>query len=208
PADPPWVQEHPEWFHHRLDGSIKYAENPPKKYEDIYPLNFNTSDWQALWQVLRSVLEFWIAQGVRAFRVDNPHTKPLNFWLWLIEEIQAEHPDVVFLSEAFTRPKIMRALAKVGFTQSYTYFTWRTTKPELTDYHRELTHTYVREYLRDTLFTNTRDTLMPFLQQHGRPAFKTRVTLAATLSSLYGIYSGFELCENRARPGVEEYSDN
>ncbi|MGH7320257.1 MAG: maltotransferase domain-containing protein, partial [Candidatus Rokuibacteriota bacterium] len=132
--DHPWVREHPEWFHRRPDGSIKYAENPPKKYEDIYPINFQTADWEALWRELRGVLEFWIAQGVRTFRVDNPHTKPLVFWRWLVHEIQAEHPGVIFLSEAFTRPKLMRALAKVGFTQSYTYFTWRTTKRELTEY--------------------------------------------------------------------------
>jgi starch synthase (maltosyl-transferring) len=206
--DHPYVREHPEWFYQRPDGSIKYAENPPKKYEDIYPLNFATADWEALWRELLSIVEFWIAQGVRTFRVDNPHTKPLPFWRWLIEEIEAAHPDVIFLAEAFTRPKMMRALAKLGFTQSYTYFTWRTTKPELTDYLTELTQTDVREYMRGHLFTNTPDILMPFLQEGGRPAFKIRVALAATLSSLYGIYSGFELCEGVARPGVEEYIDN
>jgi starch synthase (maltosyl-transferring) len=155
-----------------------------------------------------SIVEFWIAQGVRTFRVDNPHTKPLPFWRWLIDEVQAAYPDVIFLAEAFTRPKMMRALAKLGFTQSYTYFTWRTAKAELTDYLTELTQSGVREYMRGNLFTNTPDILMPFLQEGGRPAFKIRVALAATLSSLYGIYSGFELCENVARPGVEEYSDN
>jgi len=203
--DHPWVREHPEWFYRRPDGSIKYAENPPKKYEDIYPINFDTDDWEALWWELREVVRFWIRQGVRAFRVDNPHTKPLPFWRWLIETIQADHPDVVFLSEAFTRPKLMHALAKVGFTQSYTYFTWRTTKRELTEHLTELTRTEVREYLRGNLFANTPDILTPYLQEGGRPAFKIRVTLAATLSSLYGVYSGFELCENRAVAGTEEY---
>ncbi len=203
--DHPWVREHPEWFYHRPDGSIRYAENPPKKYEDIYPLNFGTEDWEGLWREMLSVVEFWVGQGVRMFRVDNPHTKPLAFWRWLIDSVQAERPDVVFLSEAFTRPKMMRALAKVGFTQSYTYFTWRTTKVELAEYLTELTRSDAREYMRGHLFTNTPDILSPFLQQGGRPAFKIRVTLAATLSSLYGIYSGFELCENAAVPGTEEY---
>jgi starch synthase (maltosyl-transferring) len=206
--DHPWVREHPQWFYRRPDGSIKYAENPPKKYEDIYPINFDTDDWEALWRELREVVRFWIRQGVRTFRVDNPHTKPLPFWRWLIETIQADHPDVVFLSEAFTRPKLMRALAKVGFTQSYTYFTWRTTKRELTEYFTELTHTQIREYLRGNLFANTPDILTPYLQGGGRPAFKIRVTLAATLSSLYGVYSGFELCENQAVAGTEEYQDS
>ncbi len=206
--DHPWVREHPEWFHRRPDGSIKYAENPPKKYEDIYPINFQTADWDALWRELRGVFEFWIGQGVRTFRVDNPHTKPLAFWRWVIQEVQTEHPDVVLLSEAFTRPKLMRALAKVGFTQSYTYFTWRTTKRELTEYLTELMQTEVREYLRANLFVNTPDILTPFLQSGGRPAFLIRVTLAATLASTYGIYSGFELCENVAQPGTEEYVDS
>jgi starch synthase (maltosyl-transferring) len=206
--DHPWVREHPEWFYRRPDGSIKYAENPPKKYEDIYPLNFASADWEALWRECHSVFEFWIEQGVRMFRVDNPHTKPLPFWHWVIETVQAEYPDVAFLAEAFTRPKMMRALAKVGFTQSYTYFTWRTTKQELTEYLTELTQTDVREYMRGNLFANTPDILSPFLQQGGRAAFKIRVALAATLSSLYGIYSGFELCENVAVPGTEEYLDS
>jgi starch synthase (maltosyl-transferring) len=206
--DHPWVRDHPEWFYRRSDGSIRYAENPPKKYEDIYPVNFATPDREGLWQELKGVLEFWIEQGVRTFRVDNPHTKPLPFWRWLIEEIQAERPEVIFLAEAFTRPKVMRALAKLGFTQSYTYFTWRATKAELTEYLTELTRTPVREYLRANFFTNTPDILMPYLVEGGRPAFKIRVTLAATLSSVYGIYSGFELGENAARPGVEEYADN
>jgi starch synthase (maltosyl-transferring) len=206
--DHPWVREHPEWFYHRPDGTIKYAENPPKKYEDIYPINFDTPDREALWRELAGVLRFWIAQGVRTFRVDNPHTKPLPFWRWLIETIQAEHPDVIFLSEAFTRPKLMRALAKAGFTQSYTYFTWRLHKAELTEHLTELIRTDVREYLRANLFANTPDILTPYLQEGGRPAFKIRVTLAATLSSAYGIYSGFELCESRAVPGTEEYQDS
>jgi starch synthase (maltosyl-transferring) len=203
--DHPWVREHPGWFHRRLDGSIRYAENPPKRYEDIYPLDFDTPDREGLWGALADVLRFWIGQGVRTFRVDNPHTKPLPFWRWLIEAVQAERPDVVFLAEAFTRPKVMRALAKVGFTQSYTYFTWRNTKAELTEYLTELTRTDVREYMRGHLFANTPDILPVFLQHGGRPAFKIRATLAATLSPLYGIYSGFELCEADAVPGTEEY---
>jgi starch synthase (maltosyl-transferring) len=206
--DHPWVHEHPEWFYRRPDGTIRHAENPPKKYEDIVPLNFDTPDREALWRALADVLRFWIAQGVRTFRVDNPHTKPLPFWRWLIGTIQGEHPDVVFLSEAFTRPKLMRALAKLGFSQSYTYFTWRTTKPELTAYFTELCRTDVREYLRPNLFANTPDILTAYLQEGGRPAFKIRVALAAPLSALCGIYSGFELCENRAVPGTEEYQDS
>jgi starch synthase (maltosyl-transferring) len=206
--DHPWVRSHPEWFHHRPDGGIKYAENPPKKYEDIYPINFSTPAWTALWHELRQVLEFWVEQGVTIFRVDNPHTKPLPFWQWVIAEVQAKRPDVLFLAEAFTRPKLMRALAKVGFTQSYTYFTWRTTKAELTEYLTELTQTEVREYMRGNLFTNTPDILPPHLQEGGRPAFKIRVALAATLSSVYGIYSGYELCEHLARSDVEEYANN
>jgi starch synthase (maltosyl-transferring) len=206
--DHPWVREHPEWFYRRPDGTIRFAENPPKKYEDIFPLNFDTTDREGLWGALADVLRFWIAQGVRTFRVDNPHTKPLSFWRWLIGTIQAEHPDVVFLSEAFTRPKLLKALAKLGFSQSYTYFTWRTTKLELTAYLTELCRTDAREYLRANLFANTPDILTPYLQEGGRPAFKIRVALAATLSSLYGIYSGFELCESRAVPGTEEYQDS
>ena len=206
--DHPWVREHPEWFHHRPDGTIKYAENPPKKYQDIYPINFDTPAWKSLWHALLGVFDFWIEHGVTIFRVDNPHTKPLPFWRWVIGAVQDKHPDVLFLAEAFTRPKLMRALAKVGFTQSYTYFTWRTTKAELTEYFTELTQTEVREYMRGNLFTNTPDILPPHLQEGGRPAFKIRVALAATLSSVYGIYSGYELCENSARPDVEEYANN
>src|SRR5437899_2036333 len=203
--DHPYVREHPEWFHHRPDGTIKYAENPPKKYQDIYPLNFYCRDREALWEELKSIVLFWIEQGVRIFRVDTPHTKPMPFWAWLIREVQTLYPDVIFLSEAFTRPKLMQALAKVGFTQSYTYFTWRNFKGELTAYLTELTRTEMAEYFRGNLFTNTPDILPPILQNGGRPAFKSRLVLAATLSPSYGIYSGYELCENEAIPGTEEY---
>jgi starch synthase (maltosyl-transferring) len=206
--DHPWVAAHPEWFHHRPDGSIKYAENPPKKYQDIYPLNFYGREREALWEEAKSVLLFWIEQGIRIFRVDNPHTKPLPFWAWVIAEVQAVHPDVLFLAEAFTRPRVMQALAKLGFTQSYTYFTWRNFKQELTDYLTELTRGEMAEYFRGNFFTNTPDILPPILQQGGPPAFKMRLALAATLSPLYGIYSGYELCENVAIPGTEEYLDS
>ena len=206
--DHPYVREHPEWFYKRPDGSIKYAENPPKKYEDIYPLNFRCKDWPALWAEMKSIILFWAEHGVRIFRVDNPHTKPLPFWEYLINGVRARYPDVIFLSEAFTRPKMMKALAKAGFHQSYTYFTWRNSKQELTDYFTELTQTDMREYFRGNLFTNTPDILPFALQDGGRPAFMIRVALAATLSSLYGIYSGFELCENQALPGREEYLDS
>jgi starch synthase (maltosyl-transferring) len=203
--DHPWVREHPEWFRHRPDGTIKYAENPPKKYQDIYPLDFACEDWRALWQELFAVTWFWVERGVRIFRVDNPHTKSFGFWEWLIDQIHGRDPGVIFLSEAFTRPKVMRYLAKAGFTQSYTYFTWRNTKAELAEYFTELTATDVREYLRPNLFANTPDILHAYLQQGGRPAFEARLLLAATLGATYGIYSGFELCENRAVPGSEEY---
>jgi starch synthase (maltosyl-transferring) len=206
--DHPWVTEHPEWFHHRPDGTIKYAENPPKKYQDIYPLNFYGREREALWEEAKGILLFWIEQGVRIFRVDNPHTKPIPFWTWIIAEVQAVHPDVIFLAEAFTRPRVMQALAKVGFTQSYTYFTWRNFKQELTDYLTELTRGEMAEYFRGNFFTNTPDILPPILQQGGPPAFKMRLALAATLSSLYGIYSGYELCESAAVPGTEEYLDS
>ena len=203
--DHPYVHDHPDWFYKRPDGSIKYAENPPKKYEDIYPLDFYCEDREGLWNEMKSIIEFWILHGVNIFRVDNPHTKPLVFWEWLIAEIQKDHPQVIFLSEAFTHPKMMRVLAKAGFTQSYTYFTWRNHKQEITEYFEELTQGPMREYFRGNLFTNTPDILPTILQEGGRPAFKMRATLAATLSSVYGIYSGFELCENTPVPGREEY---
>ena len=203
--DHPYVKQHPEWFYHRPDGSIKYAENPPKKYEDIYPLNFYCENWRSLWEEMRRIIRFWIGHGVNIFRVDNPHTKPVAFWEWLIREIQREYPDVIFLSEAFTRPKMMQTLAKAGFSQSYTYFTWRNFKQELTDYLLELTRSEMKEYFRANFFTNTPDILPEILQHGGRPAFKFRLVLAATLSPSYGIYSGYELCENRAVPGTEDY---
>jgi starch synthase (maltosyl-transferring) len=207
--DHPYVTEHPEWFRHRPDGTIKYAENPPKKYQDIYPINFDSSEWQALWRELTSVFEFWIGHGVKIFRVDNPHTKPFRFWEWTIGELKRAYPETIFLSEAFTRPKVMKYLAKSGFTQSYTYFTWRNTKAELTEYFTELTQTDVREYMRPNLFANTPDILHEYLQHGGRPAFRIRLVLAATLGASYGIYSGFELAENLpVRPGSEEYLDS
>ncbi len=203
--DHPYVKEHPDWFFHRPDGSIKYAENPPKKYEDVYPLNYYNPDWRNLWRELRDVVRFWCEHKVLTFRVDNPHTKPVAFWEWLIAEIQRDYPEAIFLSEAFTRPKMMRALAKAGFTQSYTYFTWRNTKWELTEYLTELTQSEMRYYFRGNFFTNTPDILPTFLQTGGRAAFLIRAVLASTLSSVYGIYSGFELCENVPVPGREEY---
>ncbi len=206
--DHPYVRDHPDWFYQRPDGSIKYAENPPKRYEDIYPLNFHCDDWKALWQEMKDIILFWCKREVLIFRVDNPHTKPVAFWGWLIEGVQKEFPDAVFLSEAFTKPKMMKALAKAGFTQSYSYFTWRNNKAELTEYFTELTQTEMKEYYRANLFPNTPDILPFFLQHGGRPAFMIRATLAATLSSVYGIYAGFELCENAALPGREEYYDS
>ena len=203
--DHPYVTQHPDWFYHRPDGTIKYAENPPKKYEDIYPLNFYCADWRNLWDEMKRIICFWIGHGVKIFRVDNPHTKPVAFWEWLIRTIQTDRPEVFFLSEAFTRPKMMQTLAKAGFTQSYTYFTWRNFKHELTDYLRELTTGDMKEYFRGNFFTNTPDILPEILQHGGRPAFKFRLVLASTLSPSYGIYSGYELCENRAVPGTEEY---
>ena len=206
--DHPYVKEHPEWFYKRPDGTIKYAENPPKKYEDIYPLNFRCANWQGLWEEMKSIILFWAERGVRIFRVDNPHTKPVAFWEFLISGVREKFPDTIFLSEAFTRPKMMKTLAKAGFNQSYTYFTWRTAKQELIDYFTELTQTEMREYFRGNLFTNTPDILPFHLQTGGRPAFMIRAVLAATLSSIYGIYSGFELCETEALPGREEYRDS
>jgi starch synthase (maltosyl-transferring) len=207
--DHPYVQQHPEWFRHRPDGTIKYAENPPKKYQDIYPINFESEEWPSLWHELKRVIEFWISHDVKIFRVDNPHTKPYRFWQWALAGIQRDHPEVIFLSEAFTRPKVMRYLAKSGFSQSYTYFTWRNTKEELVEYFTELTRTDVREYMRPNLFANTPDILHEYLQHGGRPAFQVRLLLAATLGASYGIYSGFELAENvPVRPGSEEYLDS
>jgi starch synthase (maltosyl-transferring) len=203
--DHPWAKEHPEWFFVRPDGTIKFAENPPKRYEDIYPVNFNSDDWQGLWDELKRILLIWIERGVKIFRVDNPHTKPTPFWEWLIAEIQRDHPDVIFLAEAFTRPKVMKSLAKAGFTQSYSYFTWRNYKEEIIEYFTELTQTEVRDYMRANLFPNTPDILPIVLQTGGRPAFQMRLILAATLSSVYGMYSGFELCEASFVPGKEEY---
>ena len=206
--DHPYVKAHPEWFFHRPDGSIKYAENPPKKYEDVYPLNYHNPDWKSLWDEIRDVLLFWAERGVRIFRVDNPHTKPVAFWEFVIAEVQAKFPDVIFLSEAFTRPKMMRVLAKAGFTQGYTYFTWRNSRPELEAYFTELTRSEMHEYFRPNLFPNTPDILPFYLQEGGRPAFMIRAVLAATLSGVYGIYSGFEHCENAALPNREEYLDS
>ncbi|HXE80049.1 MAG TPA: alpha-1,4-glucan--maltose-1-phosphate maltosyltransferase [Vicinamibacterales bacterium] len=207
--DHPYVREHPEWFRRRPDGTIKYAENPPKKYQDIYPFDFESPDWRGLWRELRRIIEFWCEQGVRIFRVDNPHTKSFRFWEWALNGVRARFPDVIFLSEAFTRPKIMYYLAKLGFNQSYTYFTWRNTREELVEYFTELTKTPVREYMRPNLFANTPDILHAFLQTGGPPAFRIRLVLAATLGASYGIYSGFELCENvPVRPGSEEYMDS
>jgi starch synthase (maltosyl-transferring) len=207
--DHPYVQEHPAWFRQRPDGTIKYAENPPKKYQDIYPINFESAEWQALWTELKRVIEFWIGHGVKIFRVDNPHTKPFRFWEWALADLKRQHPDTIFLSEAFTRPKVMRYLAKTGFSQSYTYFTWRNAKDELIEYFTELTRTDVREYLRPNLFANTPDILHEYLQHGGRPAFQVRLILAATLGASYGIYSGYELCENvPVKPGSEEYLDS
>ncbi|TVQ98162.1 MAG: DUF3416 domain-containing protein [Desulfovibrionales bacterium] len=207
--DHPYVREHPDWFLWRPDGTVQYAENPPKKYQDVLPFHFETQDWEALWQELANVVRFWIAKGVLIFRVDNPHTKPFAFWHWLITTIRAEHPDVIFLAEAFTRPKIMARLGKLGFSQSYTYFTWRNTKAELTEYMTELTCTELRDSFRPNFWPNTPDILPEYLQYGGRPAFMIRLILAATLSSSYGIYGpAFELCVADALPGKEEYLDS
>ncbi len=208
--DHPYVTEHREWFRIRPDGTVQYAENPPKKYQDIYPLDFETEKSRELWEELESVVLYWIDQGIRIFRVDNPHTKPFDFWEWVITDIKDRYPDVLFLAEAFTRPKVMYELAKLGFTQSYTYFSWRNAKQELTEYFTELTQTDVREYFRPNLWPNTPDILTEFLQQGGRPAFVIRLALAATLGANYGIYGpAFELCESRAvRERSEEYLDS
>jgi starch synthase (maltosyl-transferring) len=208
--DHPYVREHPCWFRHRADGTIKYAENPPKKYQDIYPLDFECSDWKGLWAELCDVFLFWIGHGVNIFRVDNPHTKPFRFWEWLVREVWDRHPNTIFLSEAFTRPKLMRHLAKSGYTQSYSYFTWRNDKRGLTEYFTELTKTECAEYMRPNLFANTPDILHEYLQYGGRPGFMARLVLAATLGASYGIYGPpFELCVGRAvRHGSEEYYDS
>ncbi|HZD53950.1 MAG TPA: alpha-1,4-glucan--maltose-1-phosphate maltosyltransferase [Woeseiaceae bacterium] len=205
--DHPYVREHPEWFRHRPDGTIQYAENPPKKYQDIYPFDFESDDWEGLWEELASVFEFWIEQGVTIFRVDNPHTKAFAFWEWVIDRIKSVHPDVIFLSEAFTRPRVMHRLAKLGFTQSYTYFTWRNTKHEIIEYLTELSRHRSREYFRPNLWPNTPDILHEYLQAGGRPAFVTRLTLAATLAASYGVYGpAYELIEHEPRErGSEEY---
>lgn len=206
--DHPYVREHPQWFYRREDGSIRYAENPPKKYFDIYPLNFESSDWKGLWEELRSIFLYWIDAGVRIFRVDNPHTKPFAFWEWVITSIRKEHPDVIFLSEAFTRPKVMYELSRIGFTQSYTYFTWKNFNWELEEYFTEISRPGTADYFRPNLFTNTPDILPYVLQNGGRPAFMMRALLASTLSPIWGMYSGFELCENEALPGREEYMNS
>ena len=205
--DHPYVREHVEWFRKRPDGTIQYAENPPKKYQDIYPLDFESAEWRALWEELKSIFDYWIEQGVRIFRVDNPHTKPFTFWEWAIGEIKERHPEVLFLAEAFTKPAVMYRLSKLGFSQSYTYFTWRNTKEEITEYFSELVETEVREFFRPSLWPNTPDILPGFLQEGKRPAFMVRLILAATLGASYGIYGpAFELCENAPfQPGSEEY---
>ena len=208
--DHPYVTQHPQWFKHRPDGSVQYAENPPKKYQDIYPFDFETSDWRALWTELKSVVDFWIARGVKIFRVDNPHTKAFAFWEWLINATKGDHPDVIYLAEAFTRPKVMHRLAKLGFSQSYTYFTWRNTKQELTDYFTELSQGPGRQYYRPNVWPNTPDILPETLQSGLRPIYAARLILAATLSSNYGIYGPtYELMESAPRePGSEEYRDS
>jgi len=205
-ADHPWLTEHPEWFHRRPDGTLKYAENPPKRYQDIYNVNWDTSDWRSLWDALLQVVLQWVGCGVKVFRVDNPHTKPAAFWRWLIEQVHAEDRDVIFLAEAFTKRAVMRHLAKVGFTQSYTYFTWKNARWELTEYVSELAYSGEQDYFRPNFFANTPDILHEYLQRGGRPAFEARLVLAGTLSPSYGIYSGFENIENVAvRAGSEEY---
>jgi starch synthase (maltosyl-transferring) len=207
--DHPWVSEHPEWFHHRPDGTIKYAENPPKKYQDIYPINFwpaDDADRRALWEACKEILEFWIGHGVRVFRVDNPHTKPLAFWEWMLAEVQRDHPEVIFLAEAFTRPKMMSKLAEVGFSQSYTYFTWRNTKAELQEYLEEICLGPKADYMRPNFWPNTPDILSGPLRNGPPSAFRLRLMMAATMVPSYGIYSGYELCENQpASASNEEY---
>jgi starch synthase (maltosyl-transferring) len=205
--DHPWLEQHPEWFNRRPDGTLKYAENPPKKYQDIYNVNFESEDWEGLWAALLDVVLFWVHRGITVFRVDNPHTKPLPFWEWLISEVRSKHPDVIFLAEAFTRPSMMTTLAKIGFAQSYTYFTWKNSKAELVEYMQQLLAW--REFYRPNAFVNTPDILHEYLQRGGPPAFEARLVLAATLVPTYGIYSGFESFESvPVRPGSEEYMDS
>jgi starch synthase (maltosyl-transferring) len=205
-ADHPWLREHPEWFHRRPDGTLKYAENPPKRYQDIYNVNWESPDWRGLWDALLEVMLKWVDAGVKVFRVDNPHTKPFEFWAWLIARVHARDRDVVFLAEAFTRRAVMRHLAKIGFSQSYTYFTWKNSRSDLTEYVAELAYSGEQEYFRPNFFANTPDILHAYLQHGGAPAFEARVVLAATLSPSYGIYSGYESFENEAvREGSEEY---
>jgi starch synthase (maltosyl-transferring) len=205
--DHPWLEEHPEWFNRRPDGTLKYAENPPKRYQDIYNVNWDSEDWKGLWQALHDVVQLWVDRGVKVFRVDNPHTKPVPFWEWLIREIRSRDPEVVFLSEAFTRPAMMQTLGKVGFAQSYTYFTWKNTRSELVEFVDDLLAW--SDYYRPNFFANTQDILHRYLQQGGRPAFEARLVLAGTLSPTYGIYSGFEHLENTPlREGSEEYLDS
>lgn len=206
--DHPWIREHPEWFDWRPDGTIKFAENPPKKYEDIVNVHFYRDAIPSLWIALRDIVLFWVDKGVRIFRVDNPHTKPFPFWEWMIGEVRERHPDVIFLAEAFTRPKVMRRLAKVGFNQSYSYFTWRNEKAEIEEYLTELTQEECRDYMRPNFFANTPDINPFYLQTSGRPGFRTRLVLAATLAGNYGIYNGFEICEAAAVAGKEEYLDS
>jgi starch synthase (maltosyl-transferring) len=203
--DHPWIKEHPEWFDWRPDGTIKFAENPPKKYEDIVNFHFYREAIPGIWLAMREMFLHWCAHGVKLFRVDNPHTKPFPFWEWVIDEVRRVHPDAIFLAEAFTRPKVMKRLAKVGFSQSYSYFTWRNEKTEITDYLTELTQEECREYMRPNFFANTPDINPVFLQTSGRPGFRTRLVLAATLGGNYGLYNGFEICEAAAIPGKEEY---
>jgi starch synthase (maltosyl-transferring) len=206
--DHPWLKEHPEWFFRRPDGTLKYAENPPKKYQDIYNVNFGSEDWRGLWEALLGVVRHWVDRGVTAFRVDNPHTKPFAFWEWLIKEIRATDPEVIFLAEAFTRRAVMRELAKIGFAQSYTYFTWKNHRWDLSEYVSELAHTEEAEYFRPNFFPTTPDILTDYLAEGGPPAFALRLILAATLSPSYGIYSGYEHFEHVQRPGSEEFLDN
>lgn len=207
--DHPWLKEHPGWFNWRPDGTIRYAENPPKKYQDIVNVDFYASEaLPDMWLAWRDVVEYWASEGIRTFRVDNPHTKPLPFWQWLIADIRSKYPDAIFLSEAFTRPAMMYQLAKIGFNQSYTYFIWRNTKREITEYLQELSDTEVRDFYRPNFFVNTPDINPLYLQSSGRPGFLVRAALAATLSGLWGVYSGFELCESAALPGKEEYLDS